>query len=555
MLNIVHNLANSLLTIIDDILDISKIEANRMVMEEIPFSLRGTVFNALKTLAVKANERFLELVYCVDNVVPDHVVGDSFRLRQVILNLVGNAIKFTENGEVKLTIRPTDQSKCAPNEYRFEFSVSDTGIGIHPDKLDMIFDTFCQADGSTTRKFGGTGLGLSISRRLVNLMGGDVWVKSRPEKGSTFYFTCVVRLATTELNQIMPQLKAYQGHHVLFIDQSKDNAGIPDMLRLLGVVPTVVRTVKESKIKNKGISFDVIIVDSMATAIEIRTEDEFKYIPLVLLCPVIEVSLKSTLDLGISSYMTTPCLPIDLGNGMIPALEGRAAPSISENMRSLNLLLAEDNIVNQKLAVKILEKYHHSVKVVENGLEALNAVKETRFDVILMDVQMPVMVRYHAPFLCGKVTKMGILGWIRGNRQDQRVREGDEAEPHSHRCLNSARYAGRSREVHTSTDGRVPVQTAQAEHPHPSNIESTLIGATPLPFPFKQLRIDLRSSAPLSAETSNGVQIFSPSKPKIEATSTASADPPPSSTGTSPTPTGRQAKAYEGPTARSRTTA
>lgn len=122
-----------------------------MVMEEIPFSLRGTVFNALKTLAVKANERFLDLVYSVDNVVPDHVVGDSFRLRQVILNLVGNAIKFTESGEVKLQIRQTDQSRCKENEYCFEFSVSDTGIGIQEDKLDLIFDTFCQADGSTTR--------------------------------------------------------------------------------------------------------------------------------------------------------------------------------------------------------------------------------------------------------------------------------------------------------------------------------------------------------------------------------------------------------------------
>jgi osomolarity two-component system sensor histidine kinase NIK1 len=400
MLNIVHNLANSLLTIIDDILDISKIEANRMVMEEIPFSLRGTVFNALKTLAVKANERFLDLVYCVDNVVPDHVVGDSFRLRQVILNLVGNAIKFTENGEVKLTIKQTDQSRCADNEYCFEFSVSDTGIGIHPDKLDMIFDTFCQADGSTTRKFGGTGLGLSISRRLVNLMGGDVWVKSAPDRGSTFFFTCIVRLATTDLSLIMPQLKPYKAHHVLFIDRKHENENIPDMLRVLGLLPTVVRSVHEAKPYppqcGRGVTFDVILVDSMETALKLRTLDDFKYIPLVLLCPIIQVSLKSTLDLGISSYMTTPCLPIDLGNGMIPALEGRAAPSVSENSRSYNLLLAEDNIVNQKLAVKILEKYHHSVDVVENGLQALDAIQKKRYDVILMDVQMPVMGGFEA---------------------------------------------------------------------------------------------------------------------------------------------------------------
>jgi len=374
-----------------------------MVMEEIPFSLRGTVFNALKTLAVKANERFLDLVYCVDNVVPDHVVGDSFRLRQVILNLVGNAIKFTENGEVKLTIRQTDQSRCAENEYCFEFSVSDTGIGIHPDKLDMIFDTFCQADGSTTRKFGGTGLGLSISRRLVNLMGGDVWVKSMPNEGSTFYFTCVVRLASTELSLIASQLKPYKAHHVLFIDRKRENEEIPEMLRLLGLVPAIVRSVEEATpyppgSHGRGVTFDVILVDSMDTALKLRTLDDFKYIPLVLLCPIIQVSLKSTLDLGISSYMTTPCLPIDLGNGMIPALEGRAAPSVSENSRSFNLLLAEDNIVNQKLAVKILEKYHHTVDVVENGLQALNAVKKKRYDVILMDVQMPVMVTF--PSLC-----------------------------------------------------------------------------------------------------------------------------------------------------------
>ncbi|KAH6671403.1 two-component histidine kinase [Halenospora varia] len=374
MLNIVHNLANSLLTIIDDILDLSKIEANRMIMEEIPYTLRGTVFNALKTLAVKANEKFLDLTYRVDSSVPDHVVGDSFRLRQVILNLVGNAIKFTEHGEVSLTIQKAAQDHCAPNEYAIEFSVSDTGIG----------------------------LGLSISKRLVNLMRGDVWVKSQYGKGSSFFFTCTVRLATSDIGFIKKQLRPYLGHNVLFIDKGKTGHGkeITAMLGQIGLRPIVVDSETHVNLSGGGAkvasTFDVIVVDSIETAQGLRAIDESKYIPIVLLAPVVHVSLKSALDLGITSYMTTPCLTIDLGNGMIPALENRAAPSLADNTKSFDILLAEDNIVNQRLAVKILEKYHHVVTVVGNGQEALDAIKEKRYDVILMDVQMPIMGGFEA---------------------------------------------------------------------------------------------------------------------------------------------------------------
>ncbi|KAI0600850.1 putative histidine kinase group protein [Biscogniauxia sp. FL1348] len=400
MLNIVNNLANSLLTIIDDILDLSKIEARRMVIEEIPYTLRGTVFNALKTLAVKANEKFLDLTYRVDSSVPDYVVGDSFRLRQIILNLVGNAIKFTEHGEVSLTIRqaagppPKD-----PHEYAIEFVVSDTGIGIPQDKLDLIFDTFQQADGSMTRKFGGTGLGLSISKRLVSLMGGDVWVKSEFGKGSSFYFTCVVKLADSELAVIEKQLKPYKGHQVLFIDKGISGYGkqIVNMLQRLGLVPVVVG--KEGNPASPGSDdppYDVIIVESIETARKLRSIEDFKYLPIVLLAPVVHVSLKSCLDLGITSYMTTPCEAIDLGNGMVPALENRATPSLADNTKSFEILLAEDNRVNQRLAVKILEKYHHVVTVVGNGLEAVEAVQKKKFDVILMDVQMPIMGGFEA---------------------------------------------------------------------------------------------------------------------------------------------------------------
>lgn len=407
MLNVVHNLANSLLTIIDDILDISKIEANRMVIESIPFTVRGTVFNALKTLAVKANEKLLSLTYQVDNTVPDYVTGDPFRLRQIILNLVGNAIKFTEQGEVKLTIRKSDREQCAANEYAFEFSVSDTGIGIEEDKLDLIFDTFQQADGSTTRRFGGTGLGLSISKRLVNLMGGDVWVTSEYGHGSTFHFTCVVKLADQSLSVIASQLMPYKNHRVLFIDKGENGFQADNVLQMLKAIdlePLVVRNdehvpppeIQDPSGKESGHAYDVIIVDSVATARLLRTFDDFKYVPIVLVCPLVCVSLKSALDLGISSYMTTPCQPIDLGNGMLPALEGRSAPITTDNTRSFDILLAEDNDVNQKLAVKILEKHKHNVSVVSNGLEAVEAVKQRRYDVILMDVQMPVMGGFEA---------------------------------------------------------------------------------------------------------------------------------------------------------------
>ncbi|KAK2744625.1 histidine kinase osmosensor [Myotisia sp. PD_48] len=407
MLNVVHSLANSLLTIIDDILDISKIEANRMVIESIPFTLRGTVFNALKTLAVKANEKFLSLIYEVDSTVPDYVIGDPFRLRQIVLNLVGNAIKFTEHGEVKLTIRKTDRDCCKKDQYAYEFSVSDTGIGIEEDKLDMIFDTFQQADGSTTRKFGGTGLGLSISKRLVNLMGGEIWVTSEYGHGSNFHFTCIVEYADPALEVIYPSMVPYNKHAILFIDKGR-NPGhvgtISRMLKQLDLVPIVLHSeknlplpeIKDAAGKEIAHAYDVIIIDSVETGRYLRNLEGFKYIPIVLICPLVSLSLKAALDLGMSSYMTTPVNTIDLGNAMLPALEVRSTPLTTEYTKSFEILLAEDNEVNQKVAVKILEKCNHGVTVVENGLEALEIIKKRRFDVILMDVQMPIMGGFEA---------------------------------------------------------------------------------------------------------------------------------------------------------------
>ena len=408
MLNTVHNLANSLLTIIDDILDISKIEANRMAIEAIPYTIRGTVFNALKSLAVKANEKNLCLAFEVDNSVPDYVVGDPFRLRQIILNLVGNAIKFTDQGEVKVFIKKSKEllPNCAPDEFPYEFVVSDTGIGIQSDKLDLIFDTFQQADGSTTRKFGGTGLGLSISKRLVNLMGGQVWVTSDYGQGSEFHFSCIVKYATEDIRVISSQLYPFRKHKVLFIDKGATtfSAQIPALIEDLSLKVVIVNDEADAPEpestrvngKSTGNGYDVIVVDRLDTARRLRGLDKFKYIPMVLLTPTVSISLKTVLDLGIASYMTTPCQLIDLGNCMIPALEGKSAPIVKDLKKSLNILLAEDNEVNQKVAIKMLEKYNHIVTVVGNGQEAVEAVKTNRFDVVLMDVQMPVMGGFEA---------------------------------------------------------------------------------------------------------------------------------------------------------------
>lgn len=399
MLSIVHNLANSLLTIIDDILDISKIEANRMTVEHIDFSLRSTLFGALKTLAVKLIEKQLDLVYQADNSFPDNLVGDSFRLRQVILNLAGNAIKFTSKGKVTVSVRKSPKVSTNKDKLNLEFCVSDTGIGIEKDKLGLIFDTFCQADGSTTRKFGGTGLGLSISKQLIHLMGGEIWVSSNYGEGSQFYFTILVSRAQIGLSRQLEVLLPFKDHHLLFISTDHDDASalvIKQNIANLQLIPTVVRTIDELNFI-EPVKYDIIIVDSLATAKQLRLLPEIKYIPLVLLHPSIPgLNMRLCLDLGITSYGNTPCSITDLASILKPALESRAAPDNSDGSTSYKILLAEDNLVNQKLAVRILEKHGHTVEVVGNGLEAYEAVQREKYDVILMDVQMPIMGGFEA---------------------------------------------------------------------------------------------------------------------------------------------------------------
>ncbi|UZO02048.1 uncharacterized protein OCT59_020545 [Rhizophagus irregularis] len=399
-LMIVSTLANSLLTIIDDILDISKIEAGRMTIEQIPFSLRSAVFGVLKTLAVKANQKKLDLIYDVDNGIPDQLIGDPLRLRQVITNLIGNAIKFTTEGEVVLSVHT---QLIEDDRVILEFCVSDTGIGIQEDKIDMIFDTFCQADGSTTRKYGGTGLGLSISKRLVSLMGGDLWVKSVYGHGSEFYFTVKVTLGTMSRETIEQKMNPWHGRHVLFIDTMHDKTGVVSIIEELSLRPKIACSVEEAALitasrKSDTPLFDTVIVDDLSIVERLREITHLRYIPIVLLAPEIpNLNMKNCIDLGITSYSSTPSNLPDLMNALLPALESHAAvPSDFARQQPLDILMAEDNIVNQKLAVKILEKFGHRVEIVSNGQLAVEAFKAKRYDLILMDVQMPIMGGFEA---------------------------------------------------------------------------------------------------------------------------------------------------------------
>ncbi|PSK36213.1 histidine protein kinase NIK1 [Candidozyma pseudohaemuli] len=399
MLSIVHNLANSLLTIIDDILDISKIEANRMTVEQIDFSLRGNVFGALKTLAVKAIEKNLDLTYRCDSSFPDNLIGDSFRLRQVILNLAGNAIKFTKKGKVSVSVKKAERIPEEANKLLLEFCVSDTGIGIEKDKLGLIFDTFCQADGSTTRKFGGTGLGLSISKQLIQLMGGEIRVTSDYGHGSNFSFTVSVSPSKIRYSMESEQLLPFRGHYVLFVSSEHTENELQELkngIQELGLNPVIVRDITDVNFE-EPIQYDIIMIDSIEIAKSLRLRSEVKYIPLVLLHHSIpELNMRVCIDLGISSYGNTPCTISDLASAIIPALESRSIAQNADDSISYKILLAEDNLVNQKLAVKILEKQGHQVEVVENGLEAFEAVQNNKYDVVLMDVQMPVMGGFEA---------------------------------------------------------------------------------------------------------------------------------------------------------------
>jgi len=274
----------------------------------------------------------------------------------------------------------------------------DTGIGIAKDKLNLIFDTFCQADGSTTREYGGTGLGLSISKRLVSLMQGNMWVESELGRGSKFYFTITSQINQSNLDATLAKMQPFTKRTILFVDTLRDTTGVVERIEELGLNPHVVHNPIEVADKERCPHIDTIVIDDVKVTETMREHEHLRYIPIVLLAPSMpRLNLKWCLDNSISSQVTTPVSSQDLASALIAALESNTVSPVSApNDIVFDILLAEDNLVNQKLAVKILEKYGHSVEIAENGSLAVDAFKarvlrNQPFNIILMDVSMPFM--------------------------------------------------------------------------------------------------------------------------------------------------------------------
>jgi PAS domain S-box-containing protein len=418
-LGLVKTSADHLLTVINDILDFSKIEAGKLDLECIDFDLQDTLDDTVATLAARAHKKGLELADHIAPDVPSALAGDPHRLRQVVVNLIGNAIKFTNSGEVVLEVSKwrQDGGPSPPDAVVLHFAVRDTGIGIAPEQQSKLFQAFSQADTSTTRKYGGTGLGLAISARLIELMGGRVWLESEVGKGSTFHFTArfapargpVARPATADPARI-------RGLSVLIVDDNATNRLIlQEMLTNWGMRPSAVDggPAALAALARAREPFGLVLLDAMmpgmdgfTLAEQIQQTRDIGGATLMMLSSAGQrEDVARCQALGLAAYLTKPIRQSTLLDAIMTALgvEGAAAHApAADNLgwclapRSLRVLLAEDNAVNQTLAVRLLEKRGHRVTVVGNGREALAALERERFDAVLMDVQMPEMDGFEA---------------------------------------------------------------------------------------------------------------------------------------------------------------
>ena len=409
-LEIVKTSADSLLTVINDILDFSKIEAGKMRLDTQIFDIRDLLGDVVKPLAVRSDQKHVELIFDVAHDVPDYLVGDPHRLKQVLVNLLGNAIKFTGEGEILLRVTlETLGEKYA----MLHFAVSDTGIGIAQDKLPLIFEAFSQADTTTTRKYGGTGLGLTISTRLVGLMGGRIWAESKPDAGSTFHFLAHFSIpAAAAVVHPSEEQVDLAGVRVLVIDDNATNRRV--FTEMLGNWGMTVETAEGgpsglSMLHNEAKTqhpYQLLLLDVMMPELDgyevariIRQTPAIQDIPVLILSSAARTDTftlcrELLLDACLTKPVKQAVLLKNIQNALGTGQQTKALPpvrSISHASGGIKILLAEDNPINQKLAIRLLEKHGHILTVADNGVEALKIWRSQNFDLILMDMQMPEM--------------------------------------------------------------------------------------------------------------------------------------------------------------------
>ena len=415
-LDTVQQSADSLLVVINDILDFSKIEAGKIELELAEFDLRDCLESTLKILSFRADEKGLELLCEISPEVPEVVRGDSSRLRQILTNLVGNAIKFTNEGEVAMKVEVKSQEN--DNNSTLQFTVSDTGIGIPPEKQEIIFDPFSQADTSTTRKYGGTGLGLTISARLVELMGGRIWLESEVGRGTQFFFTAQMKSSEmpSAVGSIAPP-EILRGVKVLVVDDNSTNRRILDgMLKRWEMRPTLVAggevALEElAAARETGDPYRLILTDMHMPKMDgfslierIRQRPELATATIMMLTSAgHRGDAERCRQLGVAAYLLKPirlselreAIALVLGaremTGAVPLVTRYSLQDARDPLTVLQILVAEDNAVNQRLVVRLLEKRGHRVVLAGDGQQAIEALNQGTFDLVLMDIQMPEM--------------------------------------------------------------------------------------------------------------------------------------------------------------------
>jgi signal transduction histidine kinase/DNA-binding response OmpR family regulator len=403
---IIRSSGDHLLTIIEEILDFSKIEAGRLELEARPFVLRQVVEEALDLVSLKAGQKNIDLAYSIDDETPVAFIGDAVRIRQVIVNLLGNATKFTEQGEVEVCV----VSRPAGEKHEIEIAVRDTGIGLSEEQISRLFQAFSQADASTTRKYGGTGLGLAISKHLVEMMGGRIWVDSAAGIGSTFRFTFIAKQTEAPEGVLTPAaIPSIEGLRVLILDDNETNRRImAAYVRRWGMSAVEVGNPREAlHLLDEGAKFDIALVDFQMPELDgahfqRQAQDRVRIPSILLSSRMDERESARRVGAEFSAYLTKPVKPsilyeaiLDAAGRMVPVPGGRVAASaydthLAEN-HPLRILVAEDNATNQMVARLMLSKLGYKPDFVSNGALALQAIDAFHYDVVFMDVQMPEM--------------------------------------------------------------------------------------------------------------------------------------------------------------------